>query len=155
MPSDAAKVTGYVRQVVYDRLMEFKEIHELKSISQAVTFVLEDYFGINLLSPIKPVLSDRVGDLEEQMKQLSELVASIQVDLEKLSLELHKPTAVEPDLGKGLTQVELAQRFRVRESTISRNKSKFEFIEWSKGKDPEYISWIYSLQTKLFFPRLY
>ncbi|MBD1865040.1 MULTISPECIES: hypothetical protein [Trichocoleus] len=153
MPPDAAKVTGYVRQVVYDRLLEFKETHKLKSISQAVTLVLENYFGISLLSPIEPVLPDRVSDLEEQMKQLSEVVTAIQVSIEKLSLELYKPTGIELELGKGLTQAELAQRFRVRESTISRNKSKLKFTDWSKRKDPEYISWAYSLQTKLFFPR--
>ena len=49
MSSDGAKVTGYIRQSVYNRLLDFKEANQLKSVSQAVTLILEDYLGIEPL----------------------------------------------------------------------------------------------------------
>lgn len=46
MPTDNPKVSGYVPQAVYDRLMEFKETRGYQSVSQAVTAALEEFFGI-------------------------------------------------------------------------------------------------------------
>lgn len=53
---------------------------------------------------------------------------------------------------KFLTQVELASRLSVHPSTISKRKSKPDFMEWSREKDPEAIAWKYSLETKRFSP---
>ena len=152
MSSEGAKVTGYVPQTVYDRLLDFKETHRLKSVSQAVTLVLEDYFGIGPLSSVSPPLSRRVGALEERLGQLTEVVTAIDALINKPASELalqYKQSQLEED--HGITQAELAQRLRVRESTVSRNKKKSIFTQWSKRKDPDFLGWRYSAQTKLFF----
>ena len=44
MPTENPKVSGYIPQVVYDHLMQFKSERGL-SVSQAVTAILEEYFG--------------------------------------------------------------------------------------------------------------
>lgn len=45
MPTDNPKISSYVPQAVYDQLMTFKASRGL-SISQAVTAILEEYFGL-------------------------------------------------------------------------------------------------------------
>ena len=46
MPTENPKVSGYIPQVVYDQLMQFKSERGLSSVSQAVTAILEEYFGL-------------------------------------------------------------------------------------------------------------
>lgn len=55
---------------------------------------------------------------------------------------------------KLLNQVELASRLKVHPSTISKRKTKADFIQWSREKDPEAIAWEYSRETKRFAPRV-
>ena len=147
MSSEGAKVTGYIRQAVYSRLVEFKEAHQLRSLSLAVTLVLEDYFGLGRLSEVGQSLPDRVNHLEQQLDELKTIVSAMNQSLAEPSLQL----VFKPKSGQGLTQAELAQRLRVRESTISRNKRKPNFTQWSQAKDPEFRSWRYSAQSNLFF----
>ena len=45
MPTENPKVSGYIPQPVYDQLMQFKAERSL-SVSQAVTTILEEYFGL-------------------------------------------------------------------------------------------------------------
>jgi Cu2+-exporting ATPase len=52
-----------------------------------------------------------------------------------------------------LTGIALAHRLNVSDTTISRRKSKPDFPEWTRGKDPNAIAWMYSKQSKLFMPR--
>jgi hypothetical protein len=49
-----------------------------------------------------------------------------------------------------LSQVELAQRLKVNESSISRKKEKIDFPQWTRDKDPESVSWEYCGKTKRF-----
>lgn len=46
MATDNPKVSGYVPQSAYDHLMEFKTARGYASVSQAITAVLEEYFGL-------------------------------------------------------------------------------------------------------------
>ena len=46
MTTDNPKVSGYVPQSAYDHLMEFKTARGYASVSQAITAVLEEYFGL-------------------------------------------------------------------------------------------------------------
>jgi len=52
-----------------------------------------------------------------------------------------------------LTGIALADRLNVSDTTISRRKSKPDFPEWTRRKDPNAIAWTYSKQSKLFTPR--
>ena len=45
MPTENPKVSGYIPQAVYDQLMSFKAEHGL-SVSQAITAILEEHFGL-------------------------------------------------------------------------------------------------------------
>ena len=152
MSSDGAKVTGYIRQAVYDRLLDFKEANQLKSVSQAVTLILEDYLGIEPLGDAGSSLSHRISSVEERLEKLNEVVVSLDTLINKpasdLALQYMQSQVAD---GHGITQAELAQRLRVRESTISRNKNKSIFTQWSKRKDPAFLGWRYSTQSKLFF----
>jgi DNA-binding XRE family transcriptional regulator len=49
-----------------------------------------------------------------------------------------------------LSQAELAKRFGVNESSVSRNKEKENFPEWSRKRDPESIPWKYCEEIKRF-----
>lgn len=53
---------------------------------------------------------------------------------------------------KLLNQVQLANRLSVHASTISKRKTKPDFVRWSREKDPEAIAWEYSTETKRFSP---
>jgi ABC-type Fe3+-citrate transport system substrate-binding protein len=83
MTTELPKVQGYVPQAAFDKLNEFKEIHKLKSLSVALTAVLEDYFGINHYFSAKSdlltnqtELEKRVQNLEEQLEILTQTVAA-------------------------------------------------------------------------------
>jgi hypothetical protein len=51
-----------------------------------------------------------------------------------------------------LTQNQLAQRFNLSPTTISRKKASSDFVTWSKTKDPQGIAWNYSAATQRFYP---
>lgn len=51
-----------------------------------------------------------------------------------------------------LNQSQLAERLGVHATTISKNKTKSDFISWSRKKDPAGVAWTYSPDTKEFFP---
>jgi len=57
-------------------------------------------------------------------------------------------------LSKALTQAELAKRFKVHASVLSRQKDKNGFPEWSQSKDPDGVAWSYDEQAKRFQPIL-
>lgn len=46
MATDNPKISGYVPKVIYDKVMEFKTDRGCASVSQAVTAILEEYFGL-------------------------------------------------------------------------------------------------------------
>ena len=66
MPTDNPKVSGYVPQAVYDHLMTFKSERGLKSISMALTGVLEEYFGLSKAT-ISDATASRLETLEGKL----------------------------------------------------------------------------------------
>ena len=52
-----------------------------------------------------------------------------------------------------MTQADLAKRFGVATSTVSRMQSKANFPEWSQLRDPDSVAWVKSAHTKLFYPQ--
>jgi hypothetical protein len=51
MATELPKIQGYLPQAVYDALLKYKEAHQLKSVSQAVTNALCEFFGVVPDSP--------------------------------------------------------------------------------------------------------
>lgn len=81
MPTVLPKVQGYVSQAVFDKLNEFKDARGLKSISQALTAALDEFFGItvrDLLVNQSEAIVNRLESLEEQLLALRQKVASLE-----------------------------------------------------------------------------
>lgn len=73
MATNNPKVSGYVQRPVYDKLIAFKDDRGYASISQALTAVREEYFGI---ASDKDAFS-RLEILEKKVASLSEQVAKL------------------------------------------------------------------------------
>ena len=76
MATDNPKVSGYVPQAVYDHLLTFKSERGLKSISMALTGVLEEYFGLSKAT-ISDATASRLSTLEGKVASLTETVAAL------------------------------------------------------------------------------
>jgi hypothetical protein len=67
------------------------------------------------------------------------------------------PTSVDKpvdDVDKVLTQAELSKRLGVDPATLSKNRAKPNFPEWSQGKDPKGMAWRYLPGAKRYTPVL-
>jgi hypothetical protein len=53
-----------------------------------------------------------------------------------------------------LTQAELSKRLGVDPATLSKNRAKANFPEWSRGKDPKGMAWRYLPEAKRYTPVL-
>lgn len=51
-----------------------------------------------------------------------------------------------------LNQTELGKRLNVHPTTVSKWKLKPEFGDWSREQDPDAIAWVYSPESKRFYP---
>jgi hypothetical protein len=79
MATENPKVSGYVPQEIFDRLLEFKEKRSLKSVSLALTVVLSEYFQVDnkvdhkssLLFNDDFVSRDQFKSLENKLSELS------------------------------------------------------------------------------------
>jgi hypothetical protein len=60
--------------------------------------------------------------------------------------------STQAEIPSNLNQIELAKRLNVHPSTLSKWKTKAQFSEWCKQKDPDQITWKYSEQDKRFYP---
>jgi len=77
--TDNPKVSGYVPQVVYDQLMQFKTFRGLKSVSMAVTAVFEEYFNLQK-APIDAdhdATASHLETLEGKVASLASTVAAL------------------------------------------------------------------------------
>lgn len=53
-----------------------------------------------------------------------------------------------------LTQAELSKRLGVDPATLTKNRAKPNFLEWSRGKDPKGMAWSYLPEVKRYTPAL-
>ncbi|MCD8485553.1 hypothetical protein QPK87_11845 [Kamptonema cortianum] len=86
---------------------------------------------------------------ETQFATLSQ--TEFESNIERQLAELKTRTPVTTVL-KPLIQSELAKRFNVHPSTISKKKLNPDFPDWSRTQDPEGIAWGYTAETRLFAP---
>ena len=175
MASDLNKVSGYVSDTVYEKLTDFKSSHRLKSVSQAVVLILQNYFGIssNPLTDIEitPVLTTRVERLEsqlatqvQQLSQMTEALGQLRSTLTHLQAKL-ETVDTNSDENRCRRPIErtptitslqphkaslLARRLGVSKSTISLYKQRTDFPEWSRERDPQGVAWKYNSPEKLF-----
>ena len=87
MATNNLKVSGYVPETVYNQLVQFKQTHQLKSISQAVTLILESYLGLDESGA--PTASEatnaRLLNLESNYQTLIEQVEQLRQTLELMT----------------------------------------------------------------------
>jgi len=123
-------------------------------------------------------LQERLQELEAQIANLpladdrsssplpvdkvDKLVYSANNEHERLSVDIpvdivdnknDHPSAPPVDsVDKALTQAELSKRLGVDPATLSKNRAKPNFPEWSQGKDPKGTAWSYLPEVKRYTP---
>jgi hypothetical protein len=175
MATENPKVSGYVPEQVYQKIVQLKEQWQLKSTSQVLTLILQDYFGIEA----HPTLSAsgfshtaRLLALEAEVKRLDQQMLAAQEVMAQLNLEYQSinrsPDSTPSDRTESLLfrrgvvrqpkitplgphrSGELAERLGVSKSTISLYKQRDDFSEWSQSRDPQGVAWTYQPKTKRF-----
>ncbi len=86
------------------------------------------------------------GDLRSKLLLKEEEIAHLKEELENLAIAL-PPTAQDQE---PLTQGELAKRLNCDSGTLTKNRKKPSFEEWSRSKDPEGKSWKYLPDTQRY-----
>ncbi len=86
------------------------------------------------------------GDLRSKLLLKEEEIAHLKEELENLAIAL-PPTAQDQE---PLTQGELAKRLNCDSGTLTKNRKKPTFEEWSRSKDPEGKAWRYLPDTQRY-----
>jgi chromosome segregation ATPase len=86
------------------------------------------------------------GDLRNKLLLKEEEIAHLKEELENLAIAL-PPTAQDQE---PLTQGELAKRLNCDSGTLTKNRKKPTFEEWSRSKDPEGKAWGYLPDTQRY-----
>jgi hypothetical protein len=87
MPKDIAKVSGYIPEDLYQKVLAFKEHRNLRSVSQALIVILTEYFvadGTKVATGHLPLerlesLETKVGDVREQLAALTQAILVLHV----------------------------------------------------------------------------
>jgi hypothetical protein len=87
-----------------------------------------------------PVSIDNV----DQAIDITEVVRGISVDIVN--------SIVDNTSERLLSGVDLAKRLGVNPGTLTRNRAKPNFTQWSQGKDPEQWAWQYVPQVEQYVP---
>jgi hypothetical protein len=86
------------------------------------------------------------GDLKHELLNKDEEIAHLKEELERLAIA---PQPMTHDQ-ESLTQGELAKRFGCDSGTLTKNRKKPSFEEWSQSKDPEGKAWKYLPDTQRY-----
>ncbi len=87
------------------------------------------------------------GDLRNDLLMKDEKIAHLNEELGKLKAIAPQPTTNDQDL---LTQAELSKRLGCDSGTLTKNRKKPDFQEWSQSKDPEGKAWRYLPDTQRY-----
>lgn len=138
------KISLYVPQSIYDRFNQFKDEQGM-SMTQAGVVIFAEYFGLeetlkNVTEgmPVGGVTIQRLEAIEQQIKELQELLQS--KELEEDEEELTKIPC--PGF---ISQKILAQRLGLNDSQVITNLLTYDdadkFMTWTRKKDPNGIGW--------------
>jgi hypothetical protein len=100
---------------------------------------------LNRLQEIESLLNDLSATAESRASQMSVDIVDNTVDREN-SAPVINVDIVDDTVDSGdrlLTQKELSERLGVHAGTLTRNRSKANFADWSADKDPEGLAWKY------------
>ena len=155
------EIVGYIPPQLYQRVEQFREQQGLNSIADAVNLILEEYFRLDRCQTTTSEthmimvegLKDEVSDLKRQVSQLQQNFASEVTNLKRQVSQLQQNSNSDrPDRSSNtdgqsdlLDRQQLAERLGVDQTAIAQHETDGkEFVEWSKSKDPEQISWKYA-----------
>ncbi|OWY68959.1 hypothetical protein B7486_22975 [cyanobacterium TDX16] len=141
--STETEIVSYIPQQLYQRVEQFKEQQGLNSIADAVNVILEDYFGLHSdRTPTDKTITAMVDDLSGEVRDLKSQFSQLQQQNFSDRLNQSSNTNSQGDL---LDRSQLAERLGIDETAIGQHETDGkEFVEWSKSKDPEQISWRYA-----------
>jgi hypothetical protein len=117
-------------------------------------------FDERVESIVEDKLSAFAANQNNLFDRLQERLQHLEAQLTKLSLpsdRLPSPPIVDKlvdNVDGLLTQADLAKRLQVDPATLTKNRSKPNFLEWSEDKDPENIGWNYLPELKRYSPIL-
>jgi hypothetical protein len=87
--------------------------------------------------------------LQERLQHLEEQLAELPLKSDRLP-----PSLTVDGVDDLLTQADLAKRLQVDSATLTKNRSKPNFPDWSEDKDPENVRWSYLAELKRYTPVL-
>jgi hypothetical protein len=117
-------------------------------------------FDERVESIVEDKLSAFAANQNNLFDRLQERLQHLEAQLTELSLpsdRLPSPPIVDKlvdNVDGLLTQADLAKRLQVDSATLTKNRSKPNFPEWSEDKDPENVRWNYLPELKRYSPML-
>lgn len=105
-------------------------------------------------------LQERLQQVESCLEEMSATVKSqvSQIPTDKVDIDKVTDTTVDvvditvDSMEHPLTQSELSKRLGVHTGTLTKNRSKPNFAEWSRAKDPEQLAWKYLSEVERYTP---
>ncbi|MEC4811757.1 MAG: hypothetical protein SAK29_00485 [Scytonema sp. PMC 1069.18] len=124
-----------------------KKLEILDSLTQRISALENSFAEMHEQIHVHPSVEVEETPLEEE-----ESVPELHPETNGVSNGTHSQSPTVEVSGPRYTIAELAERLGVNKTTVSRNKNKDNFEEWSSGRDPEGISWEYREEEQLFYP---
>jgi hypothetical protein len=112
----------------------------------------------DLLNRLQERLQLTESRLEEILSTGEAQVSSVSVDNVDITEEVKERSVenvdkiVDETSKRLLSGVDLAKRLGVNPGTLTRNRAKPNFTQWSQGKDPEQWAWQYVPQVEQYTP---
>lgn len=116
-------------------------------LDERIESVVEDK-----LSSFAVNMNDLLSRLQERIQALETQVATLSTDNQPdLAPAVDTPVdSVDSDVDESLTGKELAERLGVDPGTLTKNRSKPTFADWTRDKDPEGTAWQYLSKVKRY-----
>jgi len=113
-------------------------------------------FDERVESIVEDKLSNFAANQNELFSRLQERLQHLEEQLAGLSLKSDRlpPSPTVDTVDDLLTQANLAKRLQVDSATLTKNRSKPNFPDWSEDKDPENVRWSYLAELKRYTPVL-
>jgi hypothetical protein len=101
--------------------------------------------------------NDLLSRLQERLQltesRLEEILTTVEAQASPVSVD-HVDKNVDDTGDRLLSGADLAKRLEVNPGTLSRNRAKPNFTQWSQGKDPEQWAWQYVSEVERYAPVL-
>ncbi|GEM_PF-2373012 len=149
MATENPQVVGYVPQPVYERLIEFKDTHGLKSVSQAVTAVLEEYFQLQPASGRPEADSTRIRELEKTVSDHTDQLFALYHQLSAVSQRLEQIETASNATTKRVKSLKPIQpSTKPHNATYGRGEAASIYPGWEPAANVTYVfNRFYALNT--------